>query len=234
MELIDGTRSIDDILKLSDFDFFETCRTIYGLLSAGLLVRPEKPLERKKSTSDITEYKNLGIAFYKTDMYDEAEREYNKILEIDEQNAEALYYLGLIELMRNNLDAAQQRLMASYEQDAKTSVLINLGYIALRMGSYDEAIESLIKAKDAEPENTKVNGNLGIARYMKGDFNDAITLLSDVIDSSPEVISPYIYLGMAYYKKGETDKARAELEKALSLDAKFDGADEARKVLENI
>jgi hypothetical protein len=36
---------------------------------------------------------------------------------------------------------------------------------------------------------------------------------------------------MAYYKKGQTEKARAELEKALSLDANFDGAGEARKVL---
>jgi tetratricopeptide (TPR) repeat protein len=215
MELIDGTRSIDDILKLSDFDFFETCRTIYGLLSAGLLVKPEKPLERKKATSDITEYKNLGIAFYKTDMYDEAEREYNKILEINEQNAEAHYYLGLIELMRGNLDAARQRLMTSFEQDARTSVLINLGYIALRMGSYEEAIDFLTKAKNAEPENTKVNVNLGIARYMKGDFEDTIDLLKDIIERSPEVISPYIYLSMAYYKTGDVEATVALLKDAI-------------------
>jgi len=215
MELIDGTRSIDDILKLSDFDFFETCRTIYGLLSAGLLVKPEKPLERKKSTSDITEYKNLGIAFYKTDMYDEAEREYKKILEIDEQNPEAYFYLGLIELTRGNLDAARQRLMTSYEQDKRTSVLINLGYIALRMGSYDEATEFLQQAREADPESTKAAVNLGLVHYMQGSFDDAIMLFSDIIERSPEIISPYVYLGMAYYKTGAIEKTAVLFKDAI-------------------
>jgi Tfp pilus assembly protein PilF len=36
---------------------------------------------------------------------------------------------------------------------------------------------------------------------------------------------------MAYYKKGENDRAKTALEKALSLDANFEHADDARKVL---
>jgi tetratricopeptide (TPR) repeat protein len=221
IDLIDGTRSIDDLLKLSDFDFFETCRTIYGLLSAGLLVKPEKPLERKKTTTDITEYKNLGVAFYKTDMYDEAEREYNKILEIDEQNAEAHFYLGLIELTRGNLDAARQRLMTSYDTDKRAAILINLGYIALRMGSYDEAIEFLQQAKEAEPDNNKVLSNLGIALYMKGSFQDAITIFSPIIENSPEIITPYIYLAMSYYRTGAMDAAVALLKDAIDRFPRF-------------
>jgi tetratricopeptide (TPR) repeat protein len=42
------------------------------------------------------------------------------------------------------------------------------------------------------------------------------------------------HLGLAYYKKGEADKARAELERALRLGDKFDGADEAKKALAEI
>ncbi|MBN2620316.1 tetratricopeptide repeat protein [candidate division WOR-3 bacterium] len=221
IDLIDGTRSIDDLLKLSDFDFFETCRTIYGLLSAGLLVKPEKPLERKKTTTDITEYKNLGIAFYKTDMYDEAEREYNKILEIEEQNAEAHFYLGLIELMRGNLDGARQRLMTSYNTEKKAATLINLGYIALRMGSYDEAIEFLQQAKEAEPDNNKVLSNLGIALYMKGAFQDAITIFARIIENSPEIITPYIYLAMSYYKTNAMDSTVALLKDAIDRFPRF-------------
>jgi hypothetical protein len=36
---------------------------------------------------------------------------------------------------------------------------------------------------------------------------------------------------MAYYKKGDKEKAKDALERALSLDSHFDGADEARGVL---
>jgi Tfp pilus assembly protein PilF len=39
------------------------------------------------------------------------------------------------------------------------------------------------------------------------------------------------HLGMAFYKKGDRDNARAHLEKALSLDQNFPGADEAKRVL---
>ena len=42
------------------------------------------------------------------------------------------------------------------------------------------------------------------------------------------------HLGMAYYKKGENAKAKAQLEKALSLSDEFDGADEARKTLSEL
>ena len=42
------------------------------------------------------------------------------------------------------------------------------------------------------------------------------------------------HLGLALHKKGNMESARIELEKALSLNDKFDGADEARKLLEEI
>ena len=59
----------------------------------------------------------------------------------------------------------------------------------------------------------------------------AITEFSDALAKLPENAAIVYHLGMAYYKKGETGKARAELEKALSLDSNFAGAGEARKVL---
>jgi len=36
---------------------------------------------------------------------------------------------------------------------------------------------------------------------------------------------------MAYYKKGEKEKAKEQLEKALSLQSDFPGSDEAKRVL---
>jgi Tfp pilus assembly protein PilF len=42
------------------------------------------------------------------------------------------------------------------------------------------------------------------------------------------------HLGLAYYKKGEPERAKAELERALKLSDKFDGAEEAKKTLAEI
>jgi Flp pilus assembly protein TadD len=42
------------------------------------------------------------------------------------------------------------------------------------------------------------------------------------------------HLGMAYYKNGEKDLAKNELKKALELDPKFPGAEEAKNTLTKI
>jgi tetratricopeptide (TPR) repeat protein len=67
--------------------------------------------------------------------------------------------------------------------------------------------------------------------YKKGLYDSAISEFTDCLDKMPDNATVIYHLGMTYYKKGDLDNARAELERALSLDDQFDGADEARKVL---
>lgn len=221
VELIDGNRTIDDILKLSDFDFFETCRTIYGLLSAGLIEKPEKPLEKKRVTGDISEHKNLGIAFYKTEMYEEAEREYNKILEIDRQNAEAFFYLGLIELARGNYEEAREKLLEASENEQRASILINLAYVSSRLNLYDDAIKYLNQARELEPDNVKAKVNLGIVLYKNGDLNKSAGILKEVIEGSPEVITPYFYLSKIYLEENKIEEALQVLNDAIDRFPRF-------------
>jgi Tfp pilus assembly protein PilF len=42
------------------------------------------------------------------------------------------------------------------------------------------------------------------------------------------------HLGMAYYKNGDKELAKKELRKALELDPKFSGAEEAKDALTRI
>ncbi len=44
----------------------------------------------------------------------------------------------------------------------------------------------------------------------------------------------HYHLGMAYFKNGDKEQARKELKKALELDPKFSGAEEARTILDKI
>lgn len=219
--LIDGSRSIDDILKLTEFDFFETCRTIYGLLSAGLLEKPEKPLETKKGTGDISEYKNLGFAFYKTEMYDEAKREFKKILEIDNNNAEALFYLALIDLMHECYEDAREKLLKALEQEKRVSILTNLSYVCFKLESYDKAIEYLNQAKDLVSDNIKIMCNLGVALFKKGNLDESSKIFKEVIDKSPEIITPYIYLSMIFLKQSNVEESSSLLCDAIDRFPRF-------------
>jgi Flp pilus assembly protein TadD len=207
IDLIDGSRTIDDILKLSEFDFFGTCRIIYGLLSAGLLEKPDKPIASKKVTGNITEYKNLGFAFYKTEMFDEADREYKKVLEIEPRDPEALLYLALIAFRRGDLDESKKLFLRAREIEKKPSILINLGYLMNKQHHYGEAVQYLNEAKGLVPEDPKVACNLGVAHYWNGDYELAKNHFEALMAKHPDLMTPYHYLSIIFYKNGDMEKA---------------------------
>ncbi|MGQ9664309.1 MAG: DUF4388 domain-containing protein [bacterium] len=207
LTLIDGNRTIDDVLKLSEFDFFETCRTIYALISAGIVEKPEKTELAKKAVGDITEYKNLGFAFFKTGMLDEAEREFNKILEIAPDHTEALMYCGLIEIKRNNLTKAKDFLFKAVNIEKNPSILNNLAYIYNKMNLFDEALSYINQAREQLPENPKINCNLGIALFNKGELENAKTIFKQLIEKKPDYITGYIYLSLIYIKSNDMQVA---------------------------
>lgn len=216
MTLIDGNRTIDDILKLSEFDFFETCRTIYALISAGIVEKPEKTELARKSVGDITEYKNLGFAFFKTGMLDEAWREFNKILEILPDNPEALMYCGLIEIKRNNLTKAKDFLLKAVSREKNPSILNNLAYIYNKTNLFDEALSNLNEAQKKAPENSRINCNLGITLFNKGVLEKSRAIFKQLIEKKPEYITPYVYLSLIYIKSNDMQTAADFLKECIN------------------
>jgi tetratricopeptide (TPR) repeat protein len=213
-ELIDGTRSIDEVLRLSEFEFFETCRAIYGLMSAGLLEQPKEPT--KKEPVSISEIKNVGFGFYKSGLYNDAEREFKRILEIDDGDAESLMYLGLIEVRRRNYKNARMNFLKSLEKDRRPSVLLNLGYVCNWMKLYDEAVSYLQEAQKLVPDDPKVQCNVAITFYRQNVLDEAYEIFKQVHESSPDFITPYIYLSIIHAQRRKTEDALCLLEEALS------------------
>ena len=75
---------------------------------------------------------------------------------------------------------------------------------------------------------------LGLVYYKKGLFDSAIGEFTDSLEQLPDNAVVHYHLGMTYYKKGDKNSARIAIEKALSLNQEFDGADEARQILSNL
>jgi tetratricopeptide (TPR) repeat protein len=220
LKLVDGNRTIDDIIKLSEFDFFITCKTIYALLSAGILEKSEKTEVAKRAIGDINEFKNLGYAFFKTDMLDEAEREFKKILELLPDNVEALLYCGLIEIKRNNLKKASEYLKRAVELEKNPVILNNLGYVFNRLGLFQEACNILNEAIELSPEDPRINCNLGISLFNDGRFEEACTIFKKLIEKNPEFITPYVYLSLTYIKLNDMKNAVEFLKECIN---KFPG-----------
>ena len=80
-------------------------------------------------------------------------------------------------------------------------------------------------------DDPSVMDTLGWIFYHKELYDSAIREFNGSLEKIPENAVVRYHLGMAYYKKGDKQGAKRELEKALSLDGKFEGAKEAKKIL---
>src|SRR6478736_6300144 len=108
--LLDGKRDIHALVEDSGLVEFEVGKALYGLIAAGFAHRAGTSAvsaEPKVNAARIEEHRNLGIAFFKTGMLDEAQREFRRVADLRPSEGSAPFYLGLIALRQSRwADAA--------------------------------------------------------------------------------------------------------------------------------
>jgi tetratricopeptide (TPR) repeat protein len=94
----------------------------------------------------------LGYLYWKSHQYDEAKREFENELTVDSSHAQALAYLGDIEMMRNNPEAALSLLgKATKLKDDIRIAYLDMGTIFARQKRYDESVAALQRAVKLDP-----------------------------------------------------------------------------------
>jgi tetratricopeptide (TPR) repeat protein len=84
------------------------------------------------------------------------------------------------------------------------------------------------------PNNPAVDDTIGWIYYKKDLPALAVKALESAVQRSPNHAEIVIHLGLTYAKLGEKVKARQMLERALKLDPRVVGADEAKRVLASL
>lgn len=138
--------------------------------------------------------------------------------------------------LQNKRPEAQRRYEAIVAGNQRASVAANnLAWIyAEHGGNLDLALQLAQSAKSQLPRVPEVNDTLGWV-YVKKDLPQlAIPLLEESVSTDPTNVFYRFHLGLAYAKAGLSDKARASLERALQINAQFEGADLARKTLADL
>lgn len=146
---LDGTHDVTAIVQKSGLNEFEAGKALFGLLTAGFAQRVGRSAARRQPSpeSRVAEHRNLGVAFYKTSMYDEAQREFRRVLELNTEDMAARFYLGLVHLRRAEWnDAAQVLGIASQQPEAKAAVFHNLAFALEQLGRFTDAELALAEA----------------------------------------------------------------------------------------
>ncbi|MBI1179981.1 MAG: tetratricopeptide repeat protein [Alphaproteobacteria bacterium] len=111
-----------------------------------------------------------GITYERMDMWDKAEADFKKALELSPDQPLVLNYLGYSWIEQGtNMDQALGMIQKAVEQRPDDGYIVDsLGWALYRMKRYDEAVDWLEKAAALIPEDPTINDHLGDAYWQIG------------------------------------------------------------------
>ena len=212
LPLIDGLRSVEELAHESGMVEFETCKALYGLLQGGFVGRAgQRDHVADDAGAELTQHLNLGVAFYRSGMMEDAAREFQAVLEQSPKHPRALFRLGLIAFHSGRVTEAIEH-FDRMPEDAKRSysVLRNRALALEYLSRFPEALEMLDRAEQARPGDPALSLARGIVRLKSGDIRGAMEALR-AYRTSPALKKPaalyYAYTGLAAVMAGELDYA---------------------------
>ncbi len=175
--LIDGRTDVAHLVDASGLVEFEVGKALYGLATAGFLHRVGKSKAPEEMATDqrIEEHRNLGVAFYRTGMLDEAVREFRRVVELRPDDQSARFHLGVAHLRLGKWSEAQTHLEAAARQrGARPSVFHNLALAHERLGRDADAKAALLQALAGDgAEEPRTHLSLGVLALRAGNFSEA-------------------------------------------------------------
>jgi hypothetical protein len=150
--------------------------------------------------------------------YSEAEADYHKILQRDQNNGLALANLATIELQQNKLEDAEKHIKAAVAQSPDDAYnLSTLGYLKFRQEKYDEALNALSRAAEIDPQNPEIQNYLGVTLSHTGQRAQGETALRKAIQLAGNYAPAHNNLAVIYLsqKPPLPQLARWHYQKAL-------------------
>jgi len=220
---VDGRRDVTQIIEHSGLIEFEVGKALYGLLTAGLIHRMGR-----RSRVDLSaipagkgdEHRNLGIAYYKTGMYEDALREFQLVLQVHKDDGNARFYVGLILLRQGKWAEA----IAAYQEavgrvGAKAATFYNLAIALERVGRYPEALSALQDAtKRGGGTDPRIQTSMGVVAVLMGDVvasERTLAAAKPLWNGKPSMVW-YHYAALSAMLSGDAPRAQNMLEEGIA------------------
>lgn len=197
LPLIDGTRTVDEIITESGLVEFDVGKALYGLIQAGFVERAGEQADAAAAPADdtSTQHLKLGIAFYRSSMFEDAEREFNAVLASSPDNPRALFRLALIAFRTRRLDEVLAFFDRMPEAARRSySVLRNRALALEMLKRYDAALDVLARCEEVRPGDRETALARGVVLQRMGRAAEALEALHAYrADPDLKVPSPLYY-----------------------------------------
>jgi protein O-GlcNAc transferase len=160
-----------------------------------------------------------ALEHYKAGQLPQAIKIIEGILKDQPDNAELLYFLGIIYAQSENYDLAIEYLKRSLQLNANNAdAYLAVGLTSQRKGLTDDAIRYYNKSLSIDPKKFEVYNSLGDAFTQKGLIEEAIITYQTYLQTNPYSFETYNNMGNLFQKKWEIAKAIDCYYKAIEID----------------
>jgi Flp pilus assembly protein TadD len=224
LPFLDGTQDLHTVIERSGIGEFDVGKAVFGLLTAGYAQRVGRSAARRQPPpeSRVAEHRNLGIAFYRTGMLAEAQREFHRVLELREADGVARFHLGLVQLRRRDLAGAHDTfLRASQEPDAPAAVLHNLAFVCEQRGDLAAAAgyleEAARRVVTPDPRIPLSRAMIALRAFDMAGAEAALVEARQAWGARQPSAAWFHVAGLAAALSGDGARAAAVLEEGLTL-----------------
>jgi tetratricopeptide (TPR) repeat protein len=194
LPLLDGRRDVASLIDDSGLLEFDVGKALYGLITAGFahrLGKTQADVVPVGSDARVEEHRNLGLAFYKTAMYDEAGREFRRVVDLRPADPQAHFYIGLVALRQGRWgDAVDALRLAAEKGSGRPEVLHNLGVALEQLGRLAEAEAAFAEAAARASDDWRVMLGWGIVALKRGQGDAAVERLDRARALAPGGMPP--------------------------------------------
>jgi tetratricopeptide (TPR) repeat protein len=177
-----------------------------------------EPAAAPVSGARVDEHRNLGLAFYKTAMYDEAVREFRRVVDLQSSDQQAHFFIGLVALRQGRAAEAVEALRHAADRVARPAVLHDLAVALEQLGRIPEAEAAYEEAAARAPTDARIVLGWGICALRAGRAGDAVQRLDrarELLGGKAPTALWYWARALAAVVGGETAQAERFLEEGI-------------------
>lgn len=217
---------------------------VFNLLGELYLEQRNVPLATDALTHVITlapkwwvGYRNLALAKLAAQDTAGAIATYESGIKVAAADPKLVSELALLYESNGRADDAIKLFDTLNRQNPRAEGIAN--NLAMLLVTYKNDRASLDRARDlttgfASSSDGRLLDTNGWVHFKRAEYTDALAVLQRAIDRTPDAKEIRYHLGMVELSLGQTDRARSDLETAVSGSAKFVGSDEARTILASL
>jgi len=152
----------------------------------------------------------------------EAEKLCLQVLQMDSNNADANYLLGIMASKTGKKDVAIELLTRAIQSNPNNAEIHNnLGHIFNSSGRQDAAIDCFRKAISLNPDYAEAYNSLGVALKNTGELDEAIDSFRKALLLNPGFVEVHNNIGNAFLDSKRMDEAKGSFKEALALKPDF-------------